>query len=539
MQTRQVLTENQQKFLTVYRERWNDPVNFCIDCFGITPWEKQADMMRSVASNRRTSMKTCPAAGKSYAAAMTAWWFLITKPPALVVTSAPSSRQVDKILWHHMRSLYSIAHSRGFDFGGRMLPAKAEWRSGFANWFALGFATNDSEMTQRFQGLHAPNFLIIFDEANGMSPGMYRSLEMLMTGSGAICLLIGNPIDPAGEFYQSFRLPTYNSITVTAYDTPNVTAKADVIPGLVSYEWIKEREEAWGRKSPLYSSLVMAEFPTESEHALIPLSWVEQAIERHKTLDWETVKGQEVCACDPGHKGNDPSAFVWRIGNVMTELERYDTMDTMEALGRLKIEHDKGILCGVDPIGIGAGMVDRAIEIDMDLVPIDFRYKTDETDLSGTLKFRTMRDAMWWAMREALDPEGRIRLCIPDDDKLKQDLTAPTWKITSSGVILVESKEDIKKRIQRSTDTGDALAMTFALRSIGTAVQRADTEEDDMPEPVRHGIFGTSMGMINKGRLDGRGGGLRSGLMFQGDRVPATVEEEEDDNEEGFGQDYG
>ena len=538
MEPRQMLTENQQKFLTVYEQRWDDPHNFCIDCFGITPWEEQTRMMRGVASNRRTSMKTCPAAGKSYGAAMVAWWFLMKFPPAIVITSAPTDRQVTKVLWHHMRSLYSQAYSRGFDFGGKMLPAKAEWRSGYANWFSLGFATDDTEMTQRFQGFHAPNFLIIFDEANGMSEAMYRSLEMLMTASGTKCLLIGNPIDPAGEFYKSFTNPNYNNITVTAYDTPNVIAGKDVIPGLVSPEWIEEREQAWGKKSPLFKSLVMAEFPTESEHALIPLSWVEQAIERWKHLDWKTVKGQEVCACDPGHKGNDPSAFVWRIGNVMTELERHDTMDTMEALGRLKIEHDKGILCGVDPIGIGAGMVDRAIEIDMDLVPIDFRYSTDETDISGTLKFRTMRDAMWWACREALDPEGRIRLCIPDDDKLKQDLTAPTWKITSAGVIIVESKDEIKKRIQRSTDTGDALAMTFALRSIGTAIQRMDAEEDnEKPEVAYQGIFGQGFSTISRG--DGKG--LRGGLMFQpGGQPPLeTADKDDDDEPGGLREDYG
>lgn len=63
----------------------------------------------------------------------------------------------------------------------------------------------------------------------------------------------------------------------------------------------------------------------------------------------------------------------------------------------------------------------------------------------------------WWHLREALDPAYEARLALPPDDLLVGDLTAPHWRVTSSGRIQVESKDDIKKHLGRSTDDGDAV----------------------------------------------------------------------------------
>jgi len=52
---------------------------------------------------------------------------------------------------------------------------------------------------------------------------------------------------------------------------------------------------------------------------------------------------------------------------------------------------------------------------------------------------------------------------LPPDDDLIGDLTAPRWKIQSGGKIIIESKDDIKKRLGRSTDTGDSVVMAFSI----------------------------------------------------------------------------
>jgi hypothetical protein len=82
---------------------------------------------------------------------------------------------------------------------------------------------------------------------------------------------------------------------------------------------------------------------------------------------------------------------------------------------------------------------------------------TDRKDRSGELGFTNLRGGGWWNLRELLDPAFAPILALPPDDRLTGDLTAPHWRVMSGGRIQVESKDDIRKRIGRSTDDGDAV----------------------------------------------------------------------------------
>lgn len=73
---------------------------------------------------------------------------------------------------------------------------------------------------------------------------------------------------------------------------------------------------------------------------------------------------------------------------------------------------------------------------------------------------RNCRSAAWWGLREMLDPSRDPTFAIPPSDSLMGDLTAPHFRATSGGKIQVESKDDIHKRIGRSTDHGDAVVQS-------------------------------------------------------------------------------
>ena len=92
----------------------------------------------------------------------------------------------------------------------------------------------------------------------------------------------------------------------------------------------------------------------------------------------------------------------------------------------------------------------------MNVLPFNASEKTSKRDRSGELGFTNKRSAAWWGMRELLE-DGLIAL--PPDDNLTGDLTAPKWRVMSGGRIQVESKDDIKKRLGRSPDDGDAVVM--------------------------------------------------------------------------------
>ena len=68
---------------------------------------------------------------------------------------------------------------------------------------------------------------------------------------------------------------------------------------------------------------------------------------------------------------------------------------------------------------------------------------------------------MYWALRDALDPQFDYNLELPPDDELKQELTETRWDTRSNGKIFIEPKDKIKERIGRSPDKSDSVALTF------------------------------------------------------------------------------
>jgi len=115
----------------------------------------------------------------------------------------------------------------------------------------------------------------------------------------------------------------------------------------------------------------------------------------------------------------------------------------------------------IDVIGIGAGVVDRLREMGYNIKAFNSSEHTDRLDVSGELGFTNVRSAAWWNLRELLDPSSDSEIALPPDDLLTGDLVSPHWRIMSGGKIQVESKDDIKVRIGRSTDHGDAVVMAF------------------------------------------------------------------------------
>jgi hypothetical protein len=77
-------------------------------------------------------------------------------------------------------------------------------------------------------------------------------------------------------------------------------------------------------------------------------------------------------------------------------------------------------------------------------------------------KFINKRASLYWALREALDPKNDDSLALPDDDELIQELSSTKYKFTTKGKIAIEEKDEIKKRIGRSPDRGDAVMLANA-----------------------------------------------------------------------------
>jgi len=79
-------------------------------------------------------------------------------------------------------------------------------------------------------------------------------------------------------------------------------------------------------------------------------------------------------------------------------------------------------------------------------------------DRSRKYKLTNTRSAMYWLLREALDPETGDDLALPPDKERLADLTALRFEVRASGIV-VEPKERLKECLGRSPDCADAVAL--------------------------------------------------------------------------------
>lgn len=424
----------------------NDPAWFIRNVLGaeyLTP--QQITVLESVRDHRRTLVTAGNSVGKTWLAARLALWFLYSHPKSKVITTAPTWIQVESLLWRELRAAYLSAK---FPLGGDIHKTQIVLAD---NWFAIGLSTDDPT---RFQGFHAPRIMIIFDEAIGVDPGIWEASEGVAVGNDDRFLAIGNPTDPTSEAKRKEDSGLWNVLRLSAEDHPNVIERKIVVPGAVTWEWIEEREQEYGgRESGLYRARVRGLWPEEGDDVLIPLALVEAAQKR-----WSEPKpgAQLICAgCDVARYGQDETVIfpVYEGGIVGRPSVRHG-QNLMETAGQLKALGAPTL--GVDDAGLGGGVTDRLKE-----QRVSVNACIGGSAAREDKKFVNARAEMWWALREALKAGD---LALPDDRKMAADLTNVKFAYDSRGRIKLESKDDIKKRLGRSPDRGDALAITNWVR---------------------------------------------------------------------------
>lgn len=185
--------------------------------------------------------------------------------------------------------------------------------------------------------------------------------------------------------------------------------------------------------------------------------------------------GPLVIGYDPNWKGKDRAALARRRTRCVLNVESRQNLDTMGQVGWLKqvIDTEKPAKVFVDVGGVGAGVYDRLAEMGYGdvVVAVNFGSSPLEPpplDEQGRPKggYLNRRAEMWGKSREWLEDVGGVD--IPDRDALQADACAPGYKYDSMTRVVLESKEDIRKRGLRSPDEWDAVALTFAEPVVGS-----------------------------------------------------------------------
>jgi hypothetical protein len=449
------------------RKYRGDPVAFVRDCFNWREGEKPAayqdEILAELPVKKRVSVRSPHGAGKTTLAAWIILWFALTRDGEdwKIPTTASSWRQLTKFLWPEIHKW--VRCLRWDRVGRQMFDKRTELLTLSLKLFsgeAFACASDDPTM---IEGAHADQLLYVFDEAKAIKGDTFDAAEGAFSGGGsaeAFALAISTPGEPAGRFYDIHtRKPGYEDWTVK-----HVTLADAIASGRISASWAEQRKRQWGEKSAVYQNRVAGEFCATDDDGVIPLAWIELANERWEVWDeskeWFpfTAVGVDVSRSQNG----DKTCLALRHEKTITELRRSTEVDVMVVTGKVaSILRARGGLAVVDVIGIGAGVVDRLREQSFSVVAFNAGEGSTAKDRSGELEFLNTRAAAWWNLRELLDPANNEDIALPPDDELTGDLTAPHWKMTSAGKIQIESKDELRKRLGRSTDDGDAVVMAY------------------------------------------------------------------------------
>ena len=206
----------------------------------------------------------------------------------------------------------------------------------------------------------------------------------------------------------------------------------------------------------------------DAPNQVIPTAWIKAAQSRWKP---KPPPGIPMCAIgvDASGGGSDPMVLAPRHDGWYAPLTvvpgkdiPIDRPGTYTAGIVVSHRRDRAVVIVDMGGGYGGSIYEHLKANDIDVVAYRGAEKSTRSTRDGRLKFYNLRSEIIWRFREALDPDqpGSSPIMLPDDPTLVADLAAPCLDLSFNGM-KVEAKEDVCKRLGRSTDHGDAVVMAW------------------------------------------------------------------------------
>jgi hypothetical protein len=494
----QLLQQRGIDLLTSWRADWN---KFIREALGANLDKEQQAIVDSVQHNPRTSVTSGTARGKDFVSACCAVSCLYLTPRwnarhelvenTKIALTAPTDRQVKNIMMPEVSRLFYRAKQRGIDLPGIVTTDRIN--TGNTEWFLTGFKA-DANNHEAWSGFHAVHTMFIVTEASGIADNIYDAIEGNLQGDSRI-LLVFNPNTTVGYAARTQKGDRWSKFRLNSLSAPNVVEKRIIIPGQVDYPWIKDKlenwctpiskeermeemddfefEGQWYRPEDLFRKKVLGKFPKVSEDVLIPQQWIEAAQDRW-TEHYAAREQERMLGVDVAGMGRDATCYVERSGPWCSTFECHNsggTADHMTVAGQIAERRRKHpyMYVAIDTIGEGAGVYSRCVEVERkpDYI-ISCKYSEgakkrnkELTDITGEYRFANMRAYLFWCVRDWLNPKNNTGAMLPPDGKFTEEATEIRWSFRSDGKIIIEPKDDIKKRLGHSPDRFDALANTF------------------------------------------------------------------------------
>lgn len=424
-------------------------------------------ILEALAEGKWVGVESATSTGKTFLGACIVLWFLECFKNAMVVTSAPKQDQLSLFIWKEITKLFPV-FGRGdlTTLRLRMVQDSDEW---VAIGFVAGIKANEDSATKA-QGFHAEHMLIILEETPGIPQPIITAFQNTCTAPHNIMLAFGNPDHQLDNLHRFCKLPNVTHVRISAFDHPNVVLDdANFIPGAASRLGLRRIKERYGDEmNPLYRSRARGISPAQGQASLIKLEWC------YASTPFDSAQGPE----DRDHRlyalgvdvanseGGDKAAIAFGYGDRLLKIDDFQCPDANQ-LGKRDIYtliYEYTISprrVGVDGVGVGAGTINALKELGIQVMNLGGGEQP--IDLGFEEQFNNLRSQMYWQLREDLR-NGIIQL--PNDEELFADLITPKW-FTRNGKIVVESKEEIKKRLGHSPNKGDAVVYWNWVRHLG------------------------------------------------------------------------
>lgn len=478
MKTDQEFSPEQKSFV---RKVVSDPVLFATHVLGVTLWQREVEILRSIKTRRRTAVKACHGVGKTFTLAVAALWWLARYPEGIVLITSPTQRQVRTQLWSEIHR----AVARAKVPYPKLKTTELKFRDD--NNFAIGFSTNQSE---NFQGYHGKYVLIIADEAPGIESGIWDAVAGTMAGGTVHVVMAGNPTIPSGAFFDAFvkERGLWNCFTIDVFDSPNLQGLSleqllrmdpaeggpldqNPLPHLVTKRWVYDQYQSWWHgdegSSPNWLARVLARFPDQAQNALIRMIWLERA--RQLALEnpiVDTGSGPLVAGVDVG--GGEAETAVY-VCDYRRDRRR------IIALGAWRGEDTRGPVVSflnpfrlrlasvrVDSIGIGHNfglhLRDCRFPVELINVATACESKPQLRENDPARRFVNQKACFYQELADAFE-QGQVE-GLNDEATIGQ-LAGLLYEIDSQGRMKIESKEQARARGVPSPDRAEALMLAL------------------------------------------------------------------------------
>jgi len=421
----------------------------CLERIGEAVQARKFDGVHAV-EPIRVSVSSGHGIGKSTIQAWLVDWIMSTRPRCRGTITANTSTQLDTKTWAAIQwwtKLSLTAH--WFEVNSTRMYRKDQRES----WFCAPQSCKE-ENSEAFAGQHAADStsFYVIDEGSAVPDVIYDVAEGGLTDGEPMIFVFGNCTRSTGRFHQicfgSLR-DRWHPIVVDSRSS-RFTNKTQIA------EWAQD----YGEESDFFRVRVLGLPPAASDLQFISTDLVRGAQQRAPfALPDEPL----VAGLDVARGGMDDCVLRFRRGGDARSIppiripgeQARDSMRLVtvasDVLGRT-YDGRKVHTLFVDGTGIGGPITDRLRQMGFKNV-VEVQFGAESPDP----KMANMRAFMWSKVRDWL-PKG----AIDEGSRLEIDLTGPGYRHDKRDRLVLESKEDMKKRGLDSPDDGDALALTFA-----------------------------------------------------------------------------